>query len=150
MQPVSDAVSLLVGQLGQVPLIGFAGAPFTLASYLVEGGPSRNHATTKAMMLSEPATWHALMEKLTDLTIGFLQVQLDAGVDAIQVFDSWAGALSLADYRALRAAAQFPGVRRAGRLRRADDAFRGRDCRIAGRHVGGRSDGGRASIGEHP
>ena len=78
-------------ELGEVPLIGFAGAPFTLASYLVEGGPSRNHARTKAMMLAEPACWHALMEKLTDLTIGFLRVQLDAGVDAIQVFDSWAG-----------------------------------------------------------
>jgi uroporphyrinogen decarboxylase len=101
VQPVSDAVSLLVGELGQVPLIGFAGAPFTLASYLVEGGPSRNHAKTKAMMLSEPACWHALMEKLTDLTIGFLHVQLEAGVDAIQVFDSWAGVLSLADYRRL-------------------------------------------------
>jgi uroporphyrinogen decarboxylase len=99
VQPVSDAVSLLVRELGEVPLIGFAGAPFTLASYLVEGGPSRNHARTKAMMLAEPACWHALMEKLTDLTIAFLRVQLDAGVDAIQVFDSWAGVLSLADYR---------------------------------------------------
>jgi uroporphyrinogen decarboxylase len=99
VQPVSDAVSLLVRALGDVPLIGFAGAPFTLASYLVEGGPSRHHARTKAMMLAEPACWHALMEKLTDLTIEFLRVQLDAGVDAIQVFDSWAGALSLADYR---------------------------------------------------
>jgi uroporphyrinogen decarboxylase len=99
VQPVSDAVSLLVPALGTVPLIGFAGAPFTLASYLVEGGPSRNHTRTKAMMLAEPSCWHALMEKLTDLTIAFLQVQLDAGVDAIQVFDSWAGVLSLADYR---------------------------------------------------
>jgi len=99
VRPVSDAVSLLVGALGDVPLIGFAGAPFTLASYLVEGGPSRNHARTKAMMLAEPACWHALMEKLTDLTIEFLRIQLDAGVDAIQVFDSWAGILSLADYR---------------------------------------------------
>jgi uroporphyrinogen decarboxylase len=99
VQPVSEAVSLLVEALGDVPLIGFAGAPFTLASYLVEGGPSRHHARTKAMMLAEPACWHALMEKLTDLTVEFLRVQLDAGVDAIQVFDSWAGALSLADYR---------------------------------------------------
>jgi uroporphyrinogen decarboxylase len=99
VQPVSDAVSLLVRALGDVPLIGFAGAPFTLASYLVEGGPSHHHARTKAMMLAEPTCWHALMEKLTDLTIEFLRVQLDAGVDAIQVFDSWAGALSLADYR---------------------------------------------------
>lgn len=99
VQPVADAVGLLAAALGDVPLIGFAGAPFTLASYLVEGGPSRHHARTKAMMLAEPDSWHALMEKLTDLTIDFLRVQLDAGVDAIQVFDSWAGALSLPDYR---------------------------------------------------
>lgn len=100
VQPVADAVSLLVAALGEVPLIGFAGAPFTLASYLIEGGPSRHHARTKAMMLAEPDSWHALLEKLTDITVGFLRAQLDAGVDAIQVFDSWAGALSLADYRA--------------------------------------------------
>jgi uroporphyrinogen decarboxylase len=99
IQPVCRAVSLLVDALGNVPLIGFAGAPFTLASYLVEGGPSRNHARTKAMMLAEPASWHALMSKLTDLTVEFLRGQINAGVDAIQVFDSWAGTLSLADYR---------------------------------------------------
>lgn len=97
--PVAHAVELLVSALGEVPLIGFAGAPFTLASYLVEGGPSRNHERTKAMMFAEPTTWHALMNALTDITIGFLQTQLDAGVDAIQLFDSWAGTLSLADYR---------------------------------------------------
>ncbi len=97
--PVCEAVSLLVAGLGEVPLIGFAGAPFTLASYLVEGGPSRNHARTKAMMLAEPASWHALMSKLTDLTVAFLRGQIESGVDAIQVFDSWAGTLSLADYR---------------------------------------------------
>jgi len=97
--PVAEAIGLLTKELDQVPLIGFAGAPFTLASYLVEGGPSRNHEKTKAMMLGETATWHALMDKLTDLTIAFLQAQLDAGVDAIQLFDSWAGTLSLADYR---------------------------------------------------
>jgi uroporphyrinogen decarboxylase len=99
IQPVLQAVSLLVPALGEVPLIGFAGAPFTLASYLVEGGPSRHHALTKAMMLAEPSCWHALMTKLTDLTIAFLQGQIAAGVDAIQVFDSWAGTLSLSDYR---------------------------------------------------
>jgi uroporphyrinogen decarboxylase len=99
IQPICEAVSLLIGELGDVPLIGFAGAPFTLASYLVEGGPSRNHARTKAMMLAEPASWHALMSKLTDLTVAFLRGQVEAGVDAIQVFDSWAGTLSLADYR---------------------------------------------------
>ncbi|MGH3561569.1 MAG: uroporphyrinogen decarboxylase, partial [Mycobacterium sp.] len=100
VQAVATAISLLVGALGEVPLIGFAGAPFTLASYLVEGGPSRTHARTKAMMLGDPVSWHALMTKLTDLTIAFLLLQLDAGVDAIQVFDSWAGTLSLADYHA--------------------------------------------------
>jgi uroporphyrinogen decarboxylase len=99
IQPVCEAVGLLVDALGEVPLIGFAGAPFTLASYLVEGGPSRNHARTKAMMLAEPASWHALMSKLADLTVAFLRGQIEAGVDAIQVFDSWAGTLSLADYR---------------------------------------------------
>ena len=98
VEPIAAAVSLLVAALGDVPLIGFAGAPFTLASYLVEGGPSRNHARTKAMMLAEPDTWHALLGKLTDITVGFLSAQLDAGVDAIQLFDSWAGTLSLADY----------------------------------------------------
>jgi uroporphyrinogen decarboxylase len=97
--PVSEAIGLLTKELDQVPLIGFAGAPFTLASYLVEGGPSRNHEKTKAMMLGEPGIWHALMDTLTDLTIAFLQAQLTAGVDAIQLFDSWAGTLSLADYR---------------------------------------------------
>lgn len=100
VQAVAEAVSLLVGALGDVPLIGFAGAPFTLASYLIEGGPSRTYARTKTMMRAEPAAWHALMTALTDLTIAFLTVQLDAGVDAVQVFDSWAGTLSLADYRA--------------------------------------------------
>ncbi|MGZ8746657.1 MAG: uroporphyrinogen decarboxylase [Mycobacterium sp.] len=97
--PVAQAVTQLVGELGDVPLIGFAGAPFTLASYLVEGGPSRNHERTKAMMLGETDTWHALMTTLTDVTIAFLKTQVTAGVDAIQLFDSWAGTLSLADYR---------------------------------------------------
>ena len=97
--PVAAAIGQLVGELGEVPLIGFAGAPFTLASYLVEGGPSRNHEHTKAMMLGETDTWTALMTALTDVTIAFLQTQIEAGVDAIQVFDSWAGTLSLADYR---------------------------------------------------
>ena len=96
---VSQAVGLLVDALGVIPLIGFAGAPFTLASYLVEGGPSRHHEKTKAMMLGETTTWHALMTTLTDITIAFLRTQIDAGVDAIQLFDSWAGTLSLADYQ---------------------------------------------------
>lgn len=98
--PVATAIGQLTAALGEVPLIGFAGAPFTLASYLIEGGPSRNHERTKAMMLGATETWNALMTALTDVTIEFLRAQLDAGVDAIQVFDSWAGTLSLADYRA--------------------------------------------------
>lgn len=96
---VTDGVRLLVDELGETPLIGFAGAPFTLASYLVEGGPSKNHERTKAMMYADPRTWHTLLGVLTDITIAFLQAQLSAGVDAVQLFDSWAGALSLADYR---------------------------------------------------
>ncbi|MEI6253041.1 MAG: uroporphyrinogen decarboxylase [Mycobacteriaceae bacterium] len=99
VNPVQEAVGLLVDALGEVPLIGFAGAPFTMASYLIEGGPSKLHERTKTMMFAEPSTWHALMEVLAGLTIDFLRLQLDAGVDAIQLFDSWAGTLSLADYR---------------------------------------------------
>ncbi|SDX27005.1 uroporphyrinogen decarboxylase [Saccharopolyspora shandongensis] len=99
VEPVADAIGLLVRELGPTPLIGFAGAPFTLASYLVEGGPSRNHERTKALMHSDPQTWHALLDRLADTTLEFLKVQLAAGVDAIQLFDSWAGALSLRDYR---------------------------------------------------
>ena len=99
--PVADAVRLLVGELGGTPLIGFAGAPFTLASYLVEGGPSRNHERTKALMHAEPDTWHALLDALADLTLTFLRAQIAAGVDAVQLFDSWAGALSERDYRDL-------------------------------------------------
>jgi uroporphyrinogen decarboxylase len=97
--PVTEAVGLLLDALGPVPLIGFAGAPFTLASYLIEGGPSRNHERTKALMRSAPDVWHALLGRLADLTAVFLRAQVDAGVDAVQLFDSWAGALSLRDYR---------------------------------------------------
>jgi uroporphyrinogen decarboxylase len=97
--PVAEAVGLLLDALGPVPLIGFAGAPFTLASYLIEGGPSRNHERTKALMRSAPDVWHALLGRLADLTATFLRAQVDAGVDAVQLFDSWAGALSLRDYR---------------------------------------------------
>jgi uroporphyrinogen decarboxylase len=97
--PVADAVGLLLRELGATPLIGFAGAPFTLASYLVEGGPSRNHERTKALMHSAPQVWHALMGRLAAITTTFLRAQVEAGVDAVQLFDSWAGALSLRDYR---------------------------------------------------
>jgi uroporphyrinogen decarboxylase len=95
---VRDAVAALVSELGAVPLIGFAGAPFTLASYLVEGGPSRDHARTKALMHGDPALWHRLLGRLADIAQAFLRVQIGAGAQAVQLFDSWAGALSRADY----------------------------------------------------
>jgi len=96
---VDEAVRMLVDELGGTPLIGFAGAPFTLASYLVEGGPSRTHVRTKALMYGDPDLWHALAGRLAEMTLAFLKVQIDAGVSAVQLFDSWAGALSEADYR---------------------------------------------------
>jgi uroporphyrinogen decarboxylase len=96
---VAEAVRLLRAALGATPLIGFAGAPFTLASYLVEGGPSRHHERTKALMYGEPAVWHELCGRLAQITLEFLRVQVGAGVAAVQLFDSWAGALSEADYR---------------------------------------------------
>ncbi|HIW63598.1 MAG TPA: uroporphyrinogen decarboxylase [Candidatus Stackebrandtia excrementipullorum] len=95
---VAEAIRLLLAELGGTPLIGFAGAPFTLASYLVEGGPSKNHARTKALMYGAPDVWHALCSRLATITSQFLNVQIEAGVAAVQLFDSWAGALSLADY----------------------------------------------------
>jgi uroporphyrinogen decarboxylase len=94
---VLEAIRLLRKEL-QVPLIGFAGAPFTLASYLIEGGPSRNHERTKALMLGEPETWAELMSALGSSVLAYLRAQVDAGVQAIQVFDSWAGALDPDDY----------------------------------------------------
>ncbi|GAB1642351.1 uroporphyrinogen decarboxylase [Krasilnikovia sp. MM14-A1259] len=96
---VDEAVRMLVAELGDTPLIGFAGAPFTLASYLVEGGPSRTYARTKAMMYGAPQLWHDLCTRLAEITLAFLRVQIAAGVSAVQLFDSWAGALSEADYR---------------------------------------------------
>jgi uroporphyrinogen decarboxylase len=98
VSPVADAVHSLVNELGSTPLIGFAGAPFTLASYLVEGGPSRDHARTKALMYGDEHTWHALAGRLADVAITYLRVQIDAGVSAVQLFDSWAGSLSAVDY----------------------------------------------------
>jgi uroporphyrinogen decarboxylase len=99
VRPVVDTIRLLITELGDTPLIGFAGAPFTLASYLVEGGPSRHHDRTKALMHGDPDTWHALADRLADMTLAFLRAQIDAGVDAVQLFDSWAGTLSDRDYR---------------------------------------------------
>lgn len=80
-------------------LIGFAGAPFTLASYLIEGGPSKAHQRTKALMHTEPETWHLLMDRLADTVVAFLRQQIEAGIDMLQLFDSWAGYLSRREYR---------------------------------------------------
>ena len=96
---VAEAIRILVGEL-DVPLIGFAGAPFTLASYLVEGGPSRDHARTKALMLSDPGAWEGLMSGLLDMIVPHLRMQVTAGASALQIFDSWVGALAPAHYRA--------------------------------------------------
>src|SRR5436305_1393207 len=95
---VTETVRILTSEL-PVPLIGFAGAPFTLASYLVEGGPSRTYAHTKALMYTEPDTWTELLSTLADIISAFLRVQVEAGAAAVQVFDSWAGALSPDDYQ---------------------------------------------------
>ncbi len=95
---ITEAIQLLVRELGPTPLIGFAGAPFTLASYLVEGGPSRNHEHTKALMHGDPQLWHDLCERLAAIAGAFLQVQVDAGASAVQLFDSWVGALPRVDY----------------------------------------------------
>jgi uroporphyrinogen decarboxylase len=96
---ISDAVAALVGELGTTPLIGFAGAPFTLASYLVEGGPSRTHERTKALMHADPDLWDDLLARIAAISGAFLRVQVVAGARAVQLFDSWAGALSAAEYR---------------------------------------------------
>ncbi len=97
---VLEAIRLVQRELaGRVPLIGFAGAPFTLASYAIEGGHSTNFAHTKALMYGAPHAWHAFSDVLADVVIDYLLAQVEAGVDAVQVFDSWVGALNARDYR---------------------------------------------------
>jgi len=95
---VADTVRLLAREL-DVPLIAFAGGPFTLASYLIEGGPSKTHARTKALMHTEPRTWRELLDRLAGISLASLRAQVEAGARAVQLFDSWAGALSPDDYR---------------------------------------------------
>ncbi|MGZ4650745.1 MAG: uroporphyrinogen decarboxylase [Kineosporiaceae bacterium] len=95
---VTDAVRAVVAQLGATPLIGFAGAPFTLASYLVEGGPSRDLLRTKALMLGDPPLWRELLDRLAQIARTFLEVQVAAGASVVQLFDSWVGALAREDY----------------------------------------------------
>jgi uroporphyrinogen decarboxylase len=97
---VLETVALVQRELaGRVPLIGFAGAPFTLASYAIEGGHSTNFARTKALMYGHPAAWHRLCDRLARVVGDYLTAQIDAGVDAVQLFDSWVGVLNAADYR---------------------------------------------------
>ncbi|WP_088102649.1 uroporphyrinogen decarboxylase [Halalkalibacter urbisdiaboli] len=95
---VLDTIKLLREQL-TVPLISFGGAPFTLASYMIEGGPSKNYNKTKAFMYAEPEAWHLLMDKLGEMTITYVKSQIKAGAQAIQIFDSWVGTLNVTDYR---------------------------------------------------
>ncbi|MHB8571420.1 MAG: uroporphyrinogen decarboxylase [Candidatus Dormibacteria bacterium] len=96
---VLETIRILKGELNGIPLLGFAGAPFTMAAYLVEGGPSRDYHTARQMMFSEPELWHRLMGKLVDSTIPYLRAQVQAGCDALQLFDTWAGVLAPEDYR---------------------------------------------------
>lgn len=96
---VLETIKLLTEEQLNVPLIGFAGAPFTLASYMIEGGPSRNYNKTKSFMVSQPQAWFALMDKLGDMIISDITAQVETGAKAIQVFDSWVGALNVEDYR---------------------------------------------------
>ena len=99
LAPVLQAIRLVRSELGgHTPLIGFAGAPFTLASYLIEGGSSRNFVQTKQMMYGAPQTWHALMGKLARVVADYLVAQIEAGAQAVQLFDSWVGCLSPDDY----------------------------------------------------
>ncbi|WP_307807416.1 uroporphyrinogen decarboxylase [Naasia sp. SYSU D00948] len=98
LAPVAEAVRLTVDALGGTPLIGFAGAPFTLAAYLVEGGPSKDHLRARTLMHADPYAWHGLLEWAADASGAFLRAQLLAGASAGQLFDSWAGSLSRRDY----------------------------------------------------
>ena len=97
---VLEAIRLLRRELeGKKAIIGFSGAPFTLACYMIEGRPSRDYAQAKALMYGQPEVWHALMEKITEVVIRYLRAQVQAGVDVVQLFDSWVGALSPSVYR---------------------------------------------------
>src|SRR5690625_1155329 len=96
---ILNTIKLLTEEQLNVPLIGFSGAPFTLASYMIEGGPSKNYSKTKALMYREPEVWFVLMDKLADMIITYVKAQVEAGVSAIQIFDSWVGSLNAADYQ---------------------------------------------------
>ncbi len=118
LAPITAAVQRIVAELGTTPLIGFAGAPFTLASYLIEGGPSKDQLRARTLLHADPDAWRRLVAWLADVSGTFLAAQVAAGASAVQLFDSWAGSLSLADYRraAMPASAdalgRVPGVPR--------------------------------------
>lgn len=118
---ITQAVRQLTAELASIgdhgtPLIGFAGAPFTVASYLVEGGPSKEYAKTKALMFGAPDIWEALMTKIAGISAAFLEVQVAAGASAVQLFDSWAGAVTAADYERFVAPYSAQVLARAGAL----------------------------------
>lgn len=115
LAPISEAVSIVVRELGDTPLVGFGGAPYTLASYLVEGGPSKDQLRSRALMRTDPRTWATLLNWCADVTGAFLRAQVEAGASVVQLFDSWAGSLSRNDYQR----------RVAPHSRRAFDALRG-------------------------
>ena len=115
LAPISEAVASTVAELGTTPLIGFGGAPFTLASYLVEGGPSKDQLRARSLMYADPQTWAALLNWCADVTGAFLRAQVEAGASAVQLFDSWMGSLSRVDWQR----------RVAPHSRRALDALRG-------------------------
>lgn len=98
LKPITDAVALSVAELGATPLIGFGGAPFTIASYLIEGGPSKTLPVSRSMMKDDPQLWHDILNWTATITAGFIRAQIEAGASALQLFDSWAGRLGLADY----------------------------------------------------
>ena len=99
-EAITAAIRIITAELGDTPLVGFAGAPFTLAAYLIEGGPSKEHLRARAMMHADPESWNRLADWLSRVSRRFLEAQIDAGASAVQLFDSWAGSLNPDDYRA--------------------------------------------------
>ncbi len=96
---IGDTIKLLTTEVLDVPLIGFGGAPFTIASYLIEGGPTKSYNKTRGMLVGEPTLWNALMERLADMTIAYLSMQAESGANALQIFDSWIGAVNEDQYK---------------------------------------------------
>ncbi len=135
LRPISEAVARTVAELGSTPLIGFAGAPFTLASYLIEGGPSKDQLRARALMYSDPRTWAALLNWCADVTGEFLRAQVLAGASAAQLFDSWVGSLSVTNYQRRVAPHSRRALAASARARGAEGALRGRIGRGTGPHA---------------